>query len=264
MCSIIGQQSEVLEYVFMREMTLMGNHKKILNLAFVFSLFLIIPLRLVAVPEFSEEASNDKNISNYIYFPFISTPEPIRIVSHLTCERQGLGLIIDGWIENQTTSTIYSVKLIATMYDQNSESYGPYEIRPTFEATFPNNLNPFVLRTLYGGCEWDKWNHSIEVDSWSFYSPYEYRPVTVAKVEWENYGHWSNFYGTIRNDHEATLHSVNVILKSPQYAGWVIAIYDTILSPGEEVMFSATIMHAHDPYFNDEAVYVLGQGYLEP
>lgn len=242
----------------------MGNYKKILNFVIVFSFFITVPFRHVAPLGRTQEASIDRNISNYIYFPFISTPEPIRIVSHLTCDRGGY-LIIDGWIENHTKSTIYFVKLLATMYDQNNESYGPYEIRPAFEATFPTNSNPFVLGTLHGYyCKWDKWNYDIEVDSWGFYSPYEYRPVTVAKVEWENYGHWSNFYGTIRNDHEATLHSVYVILKSPQYAGWVIAIHDTILSLGEEVMFSATIMHAHDPYFNDEAVSVLGLGYLEP
>ena len=264
MCAIIGQQSQVLEIVFRREITLMGNYKKMLNFVLVFSFFIVVPFRHVAPSGRTQEASNDKNISNYIYFPFISNPEPIRIVSHLTCDRGG-DLIIDGWIENHTKSTIYSVKLLATMYDQNSESYGPYEIRPAFEATFPDNSNPFVLRTIHGFyCEWDKWNHDIEVDSWSFYSPYEYRPVTVVNVEWENAYHWSYFYGTIRNDHEATLHGVKVILISPQISGSVTAIYDTVLSPGEEVMFSATIMHPYFGDFNDEAVYVLGQGYLIP
>ena len=73
-------------------------------MVFVFSLLVIIPMRLVVAPEISDEAFDDPGNLHYLYIPFVSIPDAVRIESHLSCSKGGY-LIINGWIILRLTRT---------------------------------------------------------------------------------------------------------------------------------------------------------------
>lgn len=210
-------------------------------------------------------AQSDCGDEHCIYLPLIiKPPPPVRIASSwLTSGRAG-DVYVWGQIENVTSVTVYSVTLGANLYDNADNLLGTYTGTTVLVATFPGELNPYLIGTDLWEWESDADHYDLSITSWSTSSPFEYKPVTV--VSQEVTGSWPaiEVSGEIRNDYSQTLHSIRVLVEYTDVYGFYdfqrAYVSEVNLAPGETAGYSILIFYS-PPL---DVVSVRGQGYLNP
>jgi hypothetical protein len=169
-------------------------------------------------------------------------------------------MFVVGEVVNGATAPIFSVRVIATFYDNGGNLVGAQEAPALLPAAASRQAIPFKIQLSPAPANVKRYELAL---TWDDLSVATYDRVTVSREEVSNDG-GVTISGELRNDHSAEISNIMVVATFYDASGVVVdvfsgAVENPTLGPGATTAFT---VQTNDPNLTYNSYLVQTQGMM--